>query len=280
MPAQNLPGIVLDRVHPLARGLVMWLPMNEGGGRGARDISGNENHGAWVGTTNSWAGGDMGAAVNLTGASGGYISVPSSTSLQVSNAMTASIWAKRPTASVNGALFHKGTLGASYGDWCLVFDGTPGTPKNPDFRIAYPGSGLLVGSGGVSLDKWHLCVATFDKVNAKLYVDGALVDSKPYTTAIAQTATPLNIGVYYDVPYAHVGPLAHARLWNRCLDAREVARLYADPLAGALAPSRAARYYSVPPAAVPPAIAAPPTADRLWNRGYVGRIFRRGEKGS
>lgn len=276
MPAQNLPGLVLDRAHPLTRGLVMWLPMNEGGGRGLRDISGNQNHGAWVGTTNTWAGGNMGRGVNLTGASGGYISVPSSTSLQVSNAMTASIWCNRTTASVNGALFHKGTLGASYGDWCLVYDGLYST--YPDFRIAYPGSGLIVGSGTRSINKWTNIVATYDKVSAKLYVDGALVHSLAYSTTIAQTATPLNIGVYYDVPYAHVGPLAHARLYSRCLDAREVAQLYADPLAGALAPSHAARYYSVAPVAPPPSVAAPLSSDRLYNRSQA-RIFRRGETG-
>jgi len=267
MPAQNLPGLVLDRAHPLARGLVGWWPLNEGGGRGARDISGNENHGAWVGTTNSWAGASMGgSAVNLTGASGGYISVPSSTSLQVSNAMTACIWANRTSAAVNGALFHKGTLGSSYGDWCMVYDGSYST--YPDFRIAYPGSGLIVGVGTAGINKWRFITATFDKVSAKLYVDGALVDTRAYSTAIAQTATPLNIGVYYDVPYAHAGPLAHARLYNRCLDAREIAQLYADPLAGARAPLGIARTFI--------GLLRSLTADRLHNRRF-SRIYRRGE---
>lgn len=276
MPAQNLPGLVLDRAHPLARGLVMWLPMNEGGGRGLRDISGNGNHGAWVGDTNSWAGGNMGRGVNLTGASGGYISVPSSTSLQVSNAMTASIWCNRTAASVNGALFHKGTLGASYGDWCMVYDGSYST--YPDFRIAYPGSGLIVGSGTRSINKWTNIVATYDKATARLYVDGALVHSLAYSTSIAQTATPLNIGVYYDVPYAHAGPLAHARLYNRCLDAREVEQLYADPMAGALALSRLTRYYTAPTADPPAVPTRPLSADRLNNRTYA-RNWRRGETG-
>jgi hypothetical protein len=59
----------------------------------------------------------------------------------------------------------------------------------------------------------------------------------------------------------------------------EIEQLYTDPLAGALAPIRVSRLI-VPAVVSPPAaIAAPPTADRLWNRGYVGRIFRRGEKG-
>lgn len=266
MPLSNIPGLTLDRAHPLSRGLVMWLPMNEGAGERVNDISGNGNHGAWVGSTNSWAGGNVGRGVNLTGASGGYISVPSSTSLQVSNAMTASIWCNRTTASVNGALFHKGTLGASYGDWCLVYDGSDST--FPDFRIAYPGSGLIVGSGTRSINRWTHIAATFDKVSAKLYVDGALVHSLAYSTAIAQTATPLNIGVYYDVPYAHAGPLAHARLYNRCLDAREIAQLYADPLAGARAPLGIARTFIGPP--------RPSTADRLHNRRF-SRIYRRGE---
>lgn len=223
---------VLDRGHPLAREMVGWWPMQENAGTVIRDIGPYGNHGAFVGSTNTWAAGNLGVAVNLTGASGGYISVPSSASLQVSNAMTACIWAKRTSASVNGALFHKGTLGASYGDWCLAYDGTYVT--YPDFRIAYPASGLIVGSGTRSVNTWTHIVATVDKVNAKLYVDGALVDSKPYTTAIAQTATPLNIGVYYDVPYAHAGPLAHARLYSRALSLAEIGQIYADPWAGSI----------------------------------------------
>lgn len=84
---------VLDRGHPLAREMVGWWPMQENAGTVIRDIGPYGNHGAFVGSTNTWAAGNLGVAVNLTGASGGYISVPSSASLQVSNAMTACIWA-------------------------------------------------------------------------------------------------------------------------------------------------------------------------------------------
>jgi len=221
----------VDPTHPMGQGIVGWWPMQEGVGTVIRDIGQYGNHGAWVGSTNSWVAGNLGKAVNLTGASGGYISIPSSASLQVANAMTACIWANRTSAGVNGALFHKGTLGSSYGDWCLVYDGSYST--YPDFRIAYPSSGLIVGIGTPATNTWHFIVATFDKANAKLFVNGTQVDSKPYTTAIAQTATPLNIGVYYGVPYAHAGPLAHARLYNRALSAAEIAQIYADPWVGA-----------------------------------------------
>lgn len=146
--------------------------------------------------------------------------------------MTVCIWVNRTTAGVNGALFHKGTLGASYGDWCFVYDGSYST--YPDFRIAYPGSGLIVGAGTRSINTWYHIAATYDKVNAKLFVNGAQVDSKAYTSAIAQTATPLNIGVYYDVPYAHVGMLSHGRLFNRALSETEINQIYADKWIGAL----------------------------------------------
>jgi hypothetical protein len=72
--------------------------------------------------------------------------------------------------------------------------------------------------------------------------------------------------------YISQGATAQARLYSRALSDSDVAQLYADPLAGARAPVSAARYFV-------PATISPPTADRLWNRGYVGRIFRRGEKG-
>lgn len=257
-PIPNLPGLMLDRSHPLARGLVGWWPMNEAAGRRVNDISGNENHGAWAGTTNTWTGGNLGQAINQTGASGGYVAVPSSTSLQVSNAMTACIWANRPSASVNGALFCKGNLANSYGDWCVVFDNSD--TSYPDFRIAYPGSGLLVRSGTVAINAWHCVVATYDKVTARMYVNGRQTDAKAYTTAIPQTATPLNIGVYYAAAFTHAGRFAHARLYNRALSAVEVQQLYSDPLAGAQA-FNIKRYWVAPSAPVTPP--APSKGNRI-----------------
>lgn len=221
----------LNLAHLLAAGLVGWWPMDEGAGTRVRDMSPYGNHAAFVGSTNTWVADAGNAAIRLSGASGGYISAPSTASLQVSTAMSACALIKRTSASVNGGIFHKGTLGASYGDWCMVYDGT--YSLQPDFRIAYPGSGLIVGAGTPAVGDWVHAVCTYDKVNARMYVNGVLKDTRAYATNIAQTATPLNIGVYYDVPYTHAGMLRHCRLYNRALSAAEVKQLYADPWIGA-----------------------------------------------
>lgn len=227
--------ITIDPANPINDDLLGWWPMDEGTGTAVADVSGNGNDGTLMGSA-TWGAWGADNAVLLDGTSGGYIEVPADATLDVSAAMTACIWAKRTTGGVNGALFHKGDLTGGYGDWCVVYDGSYAV--YPDFRIDYGNGGNYTGSGTISDNAWHFIAVTFDGTNPLIYVDGSLVDTGSYTNPLPTSATPLNIGIYYDMPYAHVGELANGRLWGRCLDATEIADLYADPFFGKLdAPS-------------------------------------------
>jgi hypothetical protein len=95
MPAQNLPGLMLDRSHPLARGLVGWWPLNEGGGTRVADVGSYQNPGAFgnitPSSTSGWSGGPHGRAVRFDG-SDDIISVPHSASLALTGDMSACAW--------------------------------------------------------------------------------------------------------------------------------------------------------------------------------------------
>lgn len=257
-------SITIDGGNSINANCVGWWPMDEGTGSTVADVSGNGNDGTLMGTA-TWGSWGSDNAVILDGTSGGYIAVAADATLNVTTAMSACIWARRTSASVNGALFHKGALTGGYGDWCMAYDGSDAV--YPDFRIDYGGAANYTGSGTISDNAWHFIAFTFDQIEPKVYVDGSLVATGSYTSPLGTGATPLNIGVYYDVPYAHVGELANARLWARALSGAEISALYADAFEG---------QYLAPTADPPTPATAPLSSDRLHNRTLT-RVFRRGE---
>lgn len=283
MPSQNLPGPILDRTHPLSCGLVGWWPMNEGGGERLNDISPYQNRGILTNVVQStiagWTGGNgaITRGVLFDYAASAHAVIPDAPQLRLLGSMTVSFWI-RPKDRSNYYM----PLGKSTSDIA-----------NPFVVMHFLTSGLiyfsrgdgatetqLVSATAPTVGVWtHVCIVCNGTVDTTFYFNGKVdVVRAGFSNSITDGGSPLYLarrGSGYYFP----GGLAHVRLYNRALGGREVMQLYTDPLAGALAPVRASRYYSVPPAAVPAAIAAPPTADRLWNRGYVGRIFRRGEKG-
>ncbi len=283
MPAQNLPGLALDYAHPLARGLAGWWPMNEGGGERVNDISPFGNHGKITGvspsSTSGWAGGIHGRALALDG-SDDYIRVEHSQSLAITGAVTLHAWVYVTSVATYGFIVGKfGTPTAYAGPYTMRWNATTGVMDT--YRGTGSGENALANTSPTSipLNAWTHVVFTDDLTTARLWWNGQQVGSASSVgVSIADAGQPLWIGRRTDGYYVP-GRIAHVRIYNRALDAREVAQLYADPLAGALAPARASRYYSVAVVAPPP---TPPTlpmsADRLNNRTFA-RTWRRGETG-
>ena len=74
---------------------------------------------------------------------------------------------------------------------------------------------------------WRHIVATYDKSNRKLYVDGVLRDTDAMTAAIATSSNPVEIGRYAgNTSYEYDGDIAQPRIYNRALTAEEVQRNY------------------------------------------------------
>ena len=282
MPAQNLPGLMLDYAHPLARGLVGWWPLNEGGGERVTDISGNGNHGlinsVLPGATSGWKGGALGRSLAMDGTDD-YVLVPHSASLAITGPLTISFFAVLTSVANYRFPITKCATGTPYAapydvQW-NIGDATVQLYRGT--TITHSAVSGAVTPLGVPI---HI-VAVDDRTTANVWTNGAAGPTPLASSgwSIADAGDPLYIGKRRD-GYPFAGQMSHVRIYNRALSAAEIAQLYADPLAGALAPARASRYYSVAaPVADPP---TPPTlpmsADRLNNRTFA-RTWRRGETG-
>jgi hypothetical protein len=285
MPAQNIPGLMLDRAHPLSRGLVGWWPMNEGGGTRINDlVSGNYGtfgSGITQSTTAGWSGGPFGRSVG-TDAVDDIITVPHSAALALTGDMTISTWlytrlAAGPTYQ---AFSSKGVVGVGYASPWIAMIWTDAT-----IIISYgngAGAANVWSTGGtVPSTQWfNLSIVrkgtavTFYKNGAQL---GAAGDIGAQAVADAGTAYLIG-GRTPGTLYGMNGWQCHHRLYNRALGVSEIEQLYTDPLAGALAPSRVSRFYVAAVAPPPAAPTHPMSADRLYNRSST-RIWRRGETG-
>lgn len=267
MPALNLPGILLDRAHPLARGLVGWWPLNEGGGAGVMDVTGvgKPSPITTASTAHKWIGGPRGGAAVLF--DGQQAVAPVSNNLFQIGAgdFTLSIWVY---TTYTGTILAMSKFAGSGDDYWMGLSGSS--------AIMAIRGGTITGSV-INDGRWHHIAATRLSGYVTVYVDGLARNAGTLATASSPTGSFL-LGAFIAAGYyGWIGGMSGGRYYNRALPAIEISRLYADPLAGALASVRASRLI-VPAVVSPPAaIAAPQTADRLWNR-IAGGPYRRGVK--
>jgi hypothetical protein len=152
-----------------------WWPMNEGRGQTVYDWSGRGNHGTLGSTPGvdandpSWIKGIFfGSALNFGGDD--FVSIPNNTSLQP-NQFTLSLWTRAPQSPGQFKyLLAKGSnqcVAASYGIWTASSGGI-------EFYV-WNGHDLVRAAGtanGIWDGRWHNVSATYDGVQAKLYLDG------------------------------------------------------------------------------------------------------------
>jgi len=238
MPAQNLPGLTLDRSHRLSDGLLSWFPMNEQSGAGLRDVVTGKVSTA-LNVSAGWrTGSPLGGGVLLDGTDD-YAPFTVAATL---TGWSMVAWIRPDAWSAISP--YESTIMAAYGapPYARVFFGHGGSAANKQHLSIDSGYATNTTTIDQTAGKWIHVVGTCDAVAQKIYVNGQLIG------AGAGAAPITSVGTYYigSLPgYGRYfsGGMAHARFYGRVLDAREVAQLYTDPLAGALAPSRAARFY-------------------------------------
>ena len=256
MPAQNLAGLVLDRAHPLARGLVGWWPMNEGGGTRVNDISGNQLAGTManfsMSQSSGWVGSSVGRGVAFD-ATDDALTIAHN--VAIANALTSTTftfaaWARVDNLAAYSLLAYKGNAGGIPGPlqvywepsgggawWFLIGDGTSSS------------GGPNSAAGQISAGVWHHVACVRNGSTGYIYINGKL-SGTPGGGFIGpnDVSTSLCLGCRTG-SYISQGATTQARLYSRALSAVEAAQLYADPLAGALSRRR----YYVPAAPVIPA---------------------------
>ena len=214
-------------------GLVGRWTFDEGAGTVAANTSPDSTvgSGALVHGPAWTAPGYVGAAcLGFTPSALTYVNIPSTADLNVTAAITLSVWIKPAGWNGNSRIMEKG------GDPA----GTPGG-ADPQYTLLSSGSTALNltlgGVGTVSAampgtGAWHHVAATWDGATMKIYIDNVLAGSQAATGAIGTTTLPLIIGnkstVSTNTANVFNGSIDDARVYNRALSASEVTTVYND----------------------------------------------------
>ena len=215
-------GILIQSVIPaeVPEGLVaLWL-LDEGSGETIKDSSENENDGV-INVGTEWVDGKFGKALHFD--VGDTISVPSSESLDVTDAMTIAVWFKLDNKGVAAEALRK--------DGAYLFAITKTADGGPVDGAAQ----MLLWSGGqwrpswapgnteLEAGKWIHAAGTYDGAQVKLYIDGKLDASVDFAGKIDVSAQNFCIGTCSGDQYE--GAMDEIIIFNRALAEDEIRRL-------------------------------------------------------
>jgi len=201
-----------------ADGLVSYWPFDEGIGTTAGDAV-NGNHGTIYGAT--WVDGKFGKALSFDG-DGDYVSIPDSTSLDLSGEMTVEAWIKVAVHKNYNAIVVKGP------DMAENYELLVGYPTVDDVvsAILFTDGRKWLSTGGViAQDTWHHVSVTCKPNEWRIYVDGV---KRAERTDVASAPATNNYPVWIGNEQGTTGRVMYGlidevRIWNRALSAAELA---------------------------------------------------------
>ncbi len=197
-------------------GLVGFWKFDEGGAATTTaDSSGNGNTGTLNGSTiPTWSSGascKYGSCLTFA-ASGDYISIPHSSSLNIGGyAISFGGWVDFTIVSNNSVLLDKN---ASYRIWSKSAGLTYCAVSAAFVTYTSPASG------------WHHVFCTYNGTAIKAYLDGELLGSVAYSTAIATNANVLLIGDRVGINTTFDKSIDNVRIYNVALSDAQVKGLY------------------------------------------------------
>ena len=202
--------------------LVGYWEFNETNGNQVYDSSTYGNHGTLMNGT-VWTGN---GELSFNGTND-YVSVPDSTSLDITNEITISAWIYMNQYSTNWPkLVMKPYDTADTDPWELFnldlghfgtyprFILTDGIPGGNDITVSNSSYVLTLG-------QWHNIVGTYDGTTSSLYVDGELIASGSGVINIGTNDMPLNIGGRIGV-HGFKGLIDEVRIYNRAVTLPEI----------------------------------------------------------
>ena len=210
---------------PAPSGMVAWWQA-EGN---ALDSVGT-NNGSWNGTS-SYTNGEVNQAFNFNGAS--RVQVPDAVNLRFTNAMTVEAWVYLNTFSGSGSSEIVSKFGGpNTGQAAYTFSVQQSTQK-PYFIVnAFNGgsSDTILSSISITTHQWFHLAGVYDGSAIKIYVNGQLEGTSPWTQGIFPGNNPLVIGCTLQngsVPTSFFnGQIDEASLYNRALSSNEIAAIY------------------------------------------------------
>ena len=201
----------------------LLLHMDEAGGTMV-DSSGNGN-GATTTSVGYAAPGKFGTALTFSGAAASGLSYPISASLNTGAAITLSAWLRPGAVSdPTGPIFQYDDA-VNFG--IQIWQWTTSNQIYANFRDTTPTShGFMTPSNQFVSGKWYHLVATYDGATGKVYINGAQVASQALGAFTLGTNLPLGIGRATLNANRYAGAMDEVAVWNRALNATEVADLY------------------------------------------------------
>jgi hypothetical protein len=246
---------------PSTNPIAHWK-FDEGLGFSTTDSSGNGNIGTLTNGP-TWTSGQLRGAVSLDG-SDDLVTVPDSTSLDITNTLTISLWAKQsgplPTGQLSAFVSKRTQSGPGSGYGFSARNAFGGGNAN---RLTFTWYGVVDVQSTADVfpndTNWHLYSVTHDGSNVKFYVDGILKDTVANTASGVAGANMLAIGRYNADQTVLTnerlwnGALDDVRIYNRALSATEVQSLYTT---GGTTPSCEANAFTTS-SALPTSFASP-----------------------
>ncbi|MBI5386505.1 MAG: hypothetical protein HZA90_17690 [Verrucomicrobia bacterium] len=220
-------GMCPPSCTPSPSGLVGWWPAEGNANDLAQGDHGTLQNGATI--TN----GVVGQAFKFSAATTDSVRVPNSPALNPTN-ITLAAWVKPFSYPALGCAIVRKEAGSAVQYLLQLGDGnTAGVPTiNCGLNAPQPH-----GNTPVPLHQWSHIVGTYDGAQARVYVNGALVDSRPMTGPMPVMANDLFIGRRESNTTRNFdGLIDEVAIWNRGLSSNEVAALFAAGSLGMCAP--------------------------------------------
>lgn len=199
-------------------------------GNMAYDFSGSNNDGTLkpLGSEPTWVDGKSGKALSFDG-NNDYVSVNDSVSLNITGQISIEAWIKPPT-TINSANSNMRVVDKQHA-YYLLFD-YPSANGKLKLVLRIGGSFVNVPSttNNWNAGQWYHIVGTYDGSTMKIYVNGALENSKPQTGNIEATNYKLFFGTraVNNIPTNMFfnGIIDEVKIYSRALSANEILEHY------------------------------------------------------
>jgi hypothetical protein len=243
------PGVMINPLHPLSRGLVGYWLFNEGTGSLANDISGYGNHGVLKNMSpnvqgGGWAGSRIGGGLSCDG-NDDYVNI-GDIGAYFTNQITivCTITALSTLSAYDRVISnYDGT------DYSLIMSVDSNTSNGYRLAVHNGSTGVSAKMGStIPIGEQLNVVGTYDNSKVKIYVDGIIKDDAAQTGDLRNVSNEVWFG---SDPHSYNPAnilFDHVSIYNRVLSAVEVKQFHHNPFCNLM--QVPIRRYSV--AAAPP----------------------------
>src|SRR5271166_6453297 len=237
-PRRTAARFFLERLEErslLSTGLVAAYNFDAGSGTVLADVSGNGNNGTITNATWSTAG-KYGGALSFTGKLNSWVTVPNSSSLDLTTGMTLEAWVdpsslSSPDQGWSSAISKEHENSSTDISYALYAAEGTGAPPAGHILVGSTDYGT-VGGSALPLNTWTFLSATYNGSTLTTYVNGTPVGSTSITGSIYTTSDPLRIGGDWDSEM-FTGLIDNVRIYNTALTQSQIQTDMTTPVTSA-----------------------------------------------